>query len=286
MKALFTICAAFVTSAILSFPASAGEKTGLTMVVMDPLAGPLACDCVQGYAQRKYEKLGVYLERELARPVRVVWSESLTSAVSEHGPADIVIGKHSVVKFDAKKLKSVMKPIAALTGTDGSATQAGLLVVRRDDPAQSAKDLEGYRIFFGPEDCDEKHAAPLALIKASGITLPDPLETSPACSTAAASLMELPADEKAAAVISSYAEPLLEGCGTIKKGDLRVVARSKPVPFITAFVNGKVSDKVRGEIQSALLDVELNAELLIALESSTGFQQWKPATKKVSEKKK
>lgn len=265
--------------AAFCLPANAADKpSGLTMVVMDPLAAPLACDCVQGYAQRKYEKLGAYLQKELGRPVKVVWSESLTTAVKENGPADIVIGKHSVVKFDAKTLKAKMKPVASLTGVDGSATQAGLIVVRQADAAKSVKDLEGYRIFFGPEDCDEKNAAPVALLKEAGISLPEKLETSPACSTAAAALMDLPADVKAAAVISSYAAPLLEGCGTIKKGDLRVVARSESVPFITAFVGDRVSADDRKQITTALLDVELNAELLVALETSVGFQAWNAAS--------
>ena len=32
------------------------------MVVMDPLALPLSCPCVKGYAQRNYDKLGEKLE--------------------------------------------------------------------------------------------------------------------------------------------------------------------------------------------------------------------------------
>ena len=33
----------------------------ITIIVMDPMALPLACDCVQGYAQRRYEKLADHL---------------------------------------------------------------------------------------------------------------------------------------------------------------------------------------------------------------------------------
>ena len=250
------------------------DKT-ITIVVMDPLSGPLACDCVQGYAQRKYEVLGAFLQETLRRPVKVVWSESLTTALKEHGgPAHLVIGKHSVVLHDAAKAGLPLKPIAQLTGKDGKVTQTGLIVVRKDDAAQSAADLNGYRIFFGPEDCDEKQAAPVAMLKNAGIALPAVIETSPACSTAAAQLMELPAAEKAAAVISSYAEPLLEGCGTIKKGDLRVIAESAPVPFITAFASQTMPAEDISDLQTALLDVELNAQLLVALESSEGFKQW------------
>ena len=89
-------------------PAAASEAIApntLTMVVMDPLALPLSCPCVKGYAQRDYDKLGEKLAKELGRPVRVVYNESLTTALKNdaHGHADIVIGKHSVVLFDAKR---------------------------------------------------------------------------------------------------------------------------------------------------------------------------------------
>ena len=83
----------------------ADEKTvePLTVVVMDPLAAPLACDCVQGYAQRKYERLAAYLQKRMGRRVDVFWSESLPEALKEKskGKADLIIGKHSVVKAGA-----------------------------------------------------------------------------------------------------------------------------------------------------------------------------------------
>ena len=256
--------------------ASAEDRT-LHVIVMDPLSAPLSCDCVKGYAQRKYEKLGEYLTKALQRPVKVTWSESLVKAVKETGgSAQLVIGKHSVVLHDAAKLKRKMEPIAALSGSDGETTQAGLLVVRSSDPAQSVGDLAGYRIFFGPEDCDEKCAVIVDLLKTNKLPVPSEKETFPSCSNAATKLMELKAGEKAVAVISSYAEPLLAGCGTIKKGDLRVVARSKPVPFITAFADASLSTAEQETIQSALLAVAENVELLEALETEAGFLPFEP----------
>ncbi|MBW3598872.1 MAG: hypothetical protein KY475_16560, partial [Planctomycetes bacterium] len=44
----------------IAAPASRAEAP-LTMVVMDPLAAPLSCPCVEGYAQRKYEALAAHL---------------------------------------------------------------------------------------------------------------------------------------------------------------------------------------------------------------------------------
>jgi ABC-type phosphate/phosphonate transport system substrate-binding protein len=263
-------------------PGAFGEETRpaarLTLVVMDPLSAPLACDCVQGYAQRKYELLGDFLTRRLGRPVKVFWSESLVRALAEQteGRADLVIGKHSVVLHDAKQAKRTYTPIASLTGKDGSTTQTGLLVVRAADPAQSVADLKGYRIFFGPDDCDEKSLAPRVLLQRQGVPLPEKLEVYPACSNAATALVELSAEARAAAVISSYAEPLLEGCGTVKKGDLRVIGVSDPVPFITAFVSDALSPSERTAIQAALLDVATEAELLIGLETGLGFVEYEP----------
>jgi ABC transporter, phosphonate, periplasmic substrate-binding protein len=135
------------------------------------------------------------------------------------------------------KQARIIRPLSedqpiALTDLKDQVVQTGLIVVRKDDPAKSVDDLKGYRILFIPADCDEKSAAPVELLRKHGIQLPDELETSPSCSNAAVALMEMSATTKAAAVISSYAELLLEGCGKLKKGDLRVIGGSKPVPSL------------------------------------------------------
>lgn len=264
--------------AVLAFalPSLAEDRT-LHVIVMDPLSAPLSCDCVKGYAQRKYEKLGEFLAKQLGRPVKVTWSESLVKATKEtDGAAHLVIGKHSVVLHDAQKLNRKYEPIAALTGSDGETTQTGLLVVRTPDAAQKVTDLKGYRVFFGPEDCDEKCAVVIDMLKEAKMPVPTERETYPSCSNAASKLMELKAEEKAVAVISSYAEPLLAGCGAVKKGDLRVIARSKPIPFITAFADGALSTAEQESIKTALLAVAEEVELLEALETEAGFVPFEP----------
>ena len=270
---VLTICLALVAIAYGAKQTVADDNdNALTLVCMDPLAAPLACDCVKGYAQRKYEKLGEFLQKKLNRPVKVVWGESIGKATAEiDSSGDIIIGKHSVVLSDAKNLKMKVKPIAQLTDQTGSVEQTGLIVVRAKDKAKTVADLKGYRIFFGPEDCDEKSAAPMELIKSAGVKLPEDIEISGACSEAATKLVELDKNIDAAAVISSYAEKLLEGCGTVQKGDLRVIGRSKPVPFITAFANAELSEKEIKQITNALLEVQGDPELLIAIESLSGF---------------
>jgi outer membrane protein assembly factor BamB/ABC-type phosphate/phosphonate transport system substrate-binding protein len=247
----------------------------LSMVVMDPLAAPLSCPCVEGYAQRKYEVLAQHVEKAIGRPVTLTFAESLTKALQKEGctTAHLVIGKDSVVRADAKTNDFAVRPLARLTGLDGKTTQTGLIVVPSADPAQSVEDLKGYKIIFGPGDCSEKSSAPRQLLEEAGVELPPPgeVEISAACSDGACKIIEWGSGVRGAAVISSYAAPLLEGCGTIKKGDLRVVAETAPVPFITAFVTDKTSRADRRAIRKLLLNSASEPELLTALESMEGF---------------
>ncbi len=257
----------------LAAPASAEQP--LSLVVMDPLAEPLSCPCVEGYAQRKYEKLAEYLSEKLGRPVHVTFAESFEKALAKDDcqTIDIAIGKDSVVRYDAAAHKLKVTPLARLTGQDGQTTQTGLIVVRSADPAQRLQDLRGYRILFGPQECDEKFTAARHALEAAGVEMPaiDAAETTQACSDGACKIIEWGDTQQAAAVISSYAAPLLEGCGTIKKGDLRVIGETDPVPFVTAFATYRIEPELRKELRQALLGVGSQPELKAALETLLGF---------------
>lgn len=248
------------------------DKDKLVMIVMDPMAAPLACDCVKGLAQRKYEKLAEYLEPHLKQKIEVVWSESLVTAIKDKsdGRADIVIGKDSVVRNDAKRGKLMLSPIASLTDTTGSTKQKGFFVVRSSSPASSLLDIEQFQILFGPEECDEKWSAPRATLKELEIPFAESSKSCSSCSVAAKELLEMSQDAKAAAVISSYAAPLLEGCGTIKKGDLRVIGETAAVPFVSCFANQTLSTEKQLALRSALLEMK-SPEMLEAMETKNGF---------------
>ena len=263
------ISAALVVLSLVAFPttacpaaepADAIPKDSLVMVVMDPMAAPLACDCVKGLAQRKYEK------------VVVVWSESLVVAMRDKsdGRADIVIGKDSVVRSDAARSKLRLSPIASLTDLKGSTKQKGLFVVRASSPVTSLIDIEDYQGLFGPEECDEKWSAPRAALKELDIPFASTSKSCSSCTVAAKELLEMSQGAKAVAVISSYAEPLLEGCGTIKKGDLRVIGESAEVPFVSCFANQTLSAEKQAALRAALLEMK-SAEMLTIMETKSGF---------------
>lgn len=253
----------------------------LVMVVMDPLAAPLSCPCVEGYAQRDYDKLAAFLTSQLGREVVAVYNASLPAALKmdTKGRADIVIGKHSVVLYDAKKAGKQFRPVLALSGKDGKTDMQGLFVVASGDPAKTVADLKGYRIFYGTEDSDEKYSAAFDLLTRHGITPTDKPETCAACSDGATKILELGPTVRTATVISSYAAPLLEGCGTVKKGDLRVIGQTANVPFVEAFVSETLPPADQVKIEAALTKLGTNIELMQAMESLLGFVPIAPQKK-------
>lgn len=284
-----------ITLAILAFalPLFAEEKpaapksaadipaNALVLVVMDPLAAPLSCPCVEGYAQRNYDKLAEFLTSQLGRPVVAVYNASLPAALKmdTQDRADIVIGKHSVVLFDAKKAGKQMRPVLSLTGKDGKTDMQGLFVVASSDPAKSVADLKGYRIFYGTQDSDEKYAAAFDLLKKHNIAPTDKPETCAACSDGATKILELGPKVRTATVISSYAAPLLEGCGTVKKGDLKVIGTTANVPFVEAFVSEALPAAEQVKIEEALAKMGTDIELTQAMESLLGFVPIAPQKK-------
>lgn len=257
-------------------------ENGLVVVVTDPLAAPLSCPCVKGYAQRDYDKLGKYLEGKLGRPVVVAYSETLAGALTKKtgGKAHLVIGKDSVIRAAAPENKVTVTHLAALAGKDGKTTQTGLICVYATDKAVTPADLKSYTIYFGTTDAEEKNGAAVKVLKDFGVELPAKLATCVACTDGATKVIdEAKAGQKVATVISSYAQPLLEGCGTIKKGDLRVVGETDPVPFVAAFATGSLSAPDRDKLKAALLEVGKDKALSTALETKGGFVE-PPAKKK------
>lgn len=258
------------------------------LVVMDPLAKPLSCPCVAGYAQRDYEKLATALSTSLKREVKLVFSESLVAAQkkNELPQIDLVIGKQSVILHDAKEANIGLRKIAMLTGKDGLTTQRGLVVVPSGDPAKKISDLNGYQIYFGPRECDEKHAAAIRLLKEQGVEIPKKLDTAVACDEGAIHILELAKkDLRGCAVISSYAKPLLEGCGQVPKGAIRVVGETEDIPFIAVYLNAKLPLDQQQSLSDTLLKSTADVRLRIALETKRGFVAEEDTPSEIAKKK-
>ncbi len=145
--------------------------------------------------------------------------------------------------------------------------------MRSDSAAATLLDLDGAVFYWGSEDCDEKWAAPKQLIERLELDVAPESKSVASCSEAAKALLELPKQTLACAVISSYAAPLLEGCGTIKRGDLKIIGQTDDLPFVTAFVNESLPTKLRDAIGKALCQ-PMSSELRQQLETEKGFQPY------------
>jgi len=260
-------------AAVAAAAAGAAGADAVCVVVMDPLAARLSCPCVKGYAQRDYDALAEHLGKALGRPVRLGFGASLSAGLKDAGcgRADLVIGKDSVVRADGAAAGTPLEPVCALTDATGSCTTRGVFVVPADDVAESLEDVFDHVFFLGRQEHAEKHVCALDALRAVGIPEPSSIREADSCSEAAAAILELESPAQAVAVISSYAAPLLEGCGTVPKGALRVIGETPPVPFVTAFVPRATAPAARDAVARALLDVASSADLCRRLESSRGF---------------
>jgi len=247
------------------------DDTPFVVAVMDPLAVDLACACIPGFAQRQYRALSPVLAEALGRPVELQFSASLENHLtrSPTGRVDLVVGKVSVVQADAAKLQVSLGFLGHLTDPNGKTTHHAVFVVPSDDEeAQTIADLESYTIFFGSPDAEEKYAVAVATLATYGIAVP---ESPPTFMMPIDAVFELYNVEKSAAVIARYEKILLEGCGTIEKGGLRIVGTTAEVPFVAFYAPVSTNQQDIDNIKSALAKIKDDENLRRSLET-TGVQ--------------
>ena len=216
---------------------------------MDPLAAPLVVSLRERLCPAGLREAGHLSGKTLGHKTHVVFAEDLGKALkaSPSHRLDLVIGKHSVVRYDAAEYHLRSALWRCSRARKAARRSRGWFIVPKDDPAKTITDLRDYTILFGPADCDEKHSAAIAALTKAGITVPAKVETRAGCSDSALDILENKTSQRMAGVISSYAPPLLEGCGTVPKGSLRVVGHTGEVPFIGVFATAAVNENEREE---------------------------------------
>jgi len=249
----------------------------LTLIVTDPLARELACACVKGFGQRDYRKLSNLLASKLGERVSIEFSDDLADTIDLLGGPNgefLVIGDRSLVAQAAAGAGLKCKPLCELSDRDGTTTLSASFVVRADDPAKELKDIAGRKLLVGLAEADEKFAAAMATLRTAGVEIPKP-DKHLGYNDAALDLLDSEASPLPVAVLPAYAMPLLQGCGSVKPGNLKVLAKTEPAPFITVFVSENVAGEKRGKILNTLLEVKNDPVLLEGLESKEGFKEIK-----------
>ncbi len=247
----------------------ANDSDTLRILVMDPLAAPLSCACVPGRGQRDYGALEQALARSLNRPVQVFYEESFNLAFDRFGrDFDLIIGKASVVQHDADQANFPVTPMLRLTDWDGETDLHGIFLVPAESQFQSTANLKDARIVLGPKEDQESHVAAINRLKSAQIWNAEHVQIAHSLEEAVYSVADGEAD---VAVISHYLPPLLEGCGKIEPGSLRIVAKTAAVPFVTLFASSNISSGEMSILESAFLHLNEELQLMTKLESKSGF---------------
>jgi outer membrane protein assembly factor BamB len=251
-----------------------GRGEPIVLVVMDPLAKELACACVEGFGQRDYRKLAAYLQAGLKRDVVVEFSDDLaeTLAIVGQGREVIVVGDRSLVTHGAQRAQLRARPVCELSGMDGSTTDTAVFVARGNDAAKELKDIGGRKVLVALAEADAKHAATLTALRGADLKPPAEPQRRPPGTEAALDVLDSTASPPPVAVMPSYVLRLLEGCGSINKGDLKVIGSTSAVPFITVFLSDSMAADTQAAIRDSLLSIKNDPQLLKQMESRDGFK--------------
>ena len=246
----------------------AAEKP-VQVVVMDPLALPLSCSCVEGIGQRRYDQLADHLGQALGRPFKLTFEESLDLALRRmKAKPDFIIGKDAMVRFDAKRLNLQVSPLADLTDRTGGTTQRGVFIVRTNDPAKRLVDLSGRAVMLGPVEEAETNQAARAALQQARLAKLAKLDVAGAVDSGVLALTD---GEVAATVVPEYLPPLLVGCEKVEAGSVRVLAKTDPVLGVRLFRTNTADDALAKRVLGEVTGLSKRKDLLVVLESAKGF---------------
>lgn len=253
--------------------AGAGSK-GMAVGVLDPLALENACPCVEGYAQRQYGKLAEHISRSLGKPVTVEFGTTVETIANKFGRTpDVVFGIRSAVELQAAEKGRRLTFLGMLTDKEGKTDFHGLFIARSKSNIATLADLKDKKIVFGPVDRLEKHRLALEALAKVGVPAPEKPAVTETCNQGAVAVVSEEAD---AAVISSYALPIIYGCKSVAPNELKVVGRTADLPFVAVFASGALPAETVAALRKALLSVGQNRELLKQMESKRGFDLGSP----------
>lgn len=271
------LLALLVSGCVGRQPASHAAKQPLLLIVMDPLAKELACACVKGFGQRDYRKLARHLEETIHQRVAIEFSDDLAESLKLTSPGQdvMVVGERAFIATSARRAEFACQPVCALTDADGSTSLAAAFVVPAKDGAVELKDIKGRQLLFGLTDTEVNRAAVMAALREAGVEISE-TKTRAVYTDAALDVLDSHAVPPPVAVIPAYGLRLLEGCGSITPGDLKVIGKTQPQPFITVFLADQIGADKRAKLGAALLELKSNPALLQLLESRDGFRPIAP----------
>ncbi len=261
------------------------DDSRIRVLVMDPLCARLGCACVPGHGQRDYRYVGNHLARTLGRNVELFYAESIETGLTLSPFCfDFVVGPRGVVLADASELGLEIQALAALTNKKGVSTVSGQLVVKSKEEISSLEQLEGKKVILGPAEVPETHRMAKRFLRVSGML--NRFETSVADSVESA-VYAVADGEADATFIPDYLFSILEGCGKVNPGALKIIANTEPTNFVQFFAirnHGRSPefDTDVNEFREALMLLDPSIEMMETQKgfvSVAGWTDWRGASR-------
>ena len=160
----------------------------------------------------------------------------------------------SVTYLQAQK-RGCAELLAVAVKSGRSVYYAGLFV-RADSPVQSIADLRGKRVAFGDVNSTSAFIFPVAMLFDAGIDPVRDLSAVRMTGTHANSLAALINGEVDAAALSFDSHDKAVRADVPGARDLRVVARSEPIPYPPLIANMRLDPALRGRLRGAFEKID------------------------------
>jgi phosphonate transport system substrate-binding protein len=252
---LFTAICLSSTACCYAADATSSEALQLGSVAMD----------VPAEMVKRLTPLTKHLSNEIGSPVTFRASPNLNSAVEDLGNNTTQIAYLTPAAYlEAHKKYSAIPLVNPLTKGKGSFTL--MIVVAKDSPIKSIRDLQGKKFAFG----DKKAILQPAVVEQAGIKLDEFASYDYLNHYDNIAKAVLNADFDAGIVKDSIAEKF-------SAQGLRVIHTSPPLPSYVFVVSKELSPAIRNKLKQAMLSLntatEENKAILSALEKGyDGFE--------------
>jgi phosphonate transport system substrate-binding protein len=154
-----------LTSLLLAWPATAGERERLTLGMLPFLAATELFD--------HFTPLTSYLSERLGAEVTLEIFADYEMLIEKIGYDQVEIAFLGPAPYIRLVELHGSKPILARLETDGTPTFQGVIFVRREAPFTRLADLKGRRFAFGDPQSTMSHVLPRHMLLKAGIDLDD-----------------------------------------------------------------------------------------------------------------
>ena len=226
----------------------------IKLAVNDIYCKKTACKCVHYIAAREYEEMQALLKTNYNIELQLDYfmdTYAFEDALLSKKYDGAICKPWLALKLE-KKSKVEYDRIADLLDPSNNQWLTGIVIVQKNSPIKSLKDLTGKTIVIGDADSYEKQYAAQRLFAKNRILFKKITQRA-SCIENIGKLLDGEVD---AAVISDYSLEADCAVDFAKPADFHILAHTEKIPLTSVLIeDDKISDEAADRLQAALLDL-------------------------------